>query len=109
MSDPEVMFVQAKTKRQDDLICRDELFVPDYNVQRADYIHLLVQRRPSATSLGQLNPDRIIPGQPLPLCLPAITLSPFLQPHVSSLSSRITQTWGLSFSGVAMYSTALLI
>lgn len=60
------MFVQAKTKRQDDLICRVELFVPDYDVQRADYIHLLVQRRPYATSLGQLIQTELFLGNPYP-------------------------------------------
>lgn len=62
------MFVQVKTKRQDDLICRVELFVPDYNVQCVVTFHLLVQRRPSATSLGQLIQTELFLGNPY-LCV----------------------------------------
>lgn len=55
-----------------------ELFVLDYSVQHANYIHLLVQKWHPAIFLG-VNPDRIISGQSLTMCLPAIALSPLLQ------------------------------
>lgn len=72
------MFLQAKTRKQNDLICRVELFVLDYNIQHVDYIHLLVPKRPSATFLGQLIQTEFFLGNPY-LCVGQ--QSPSLPPY----------------------------